>query len=226
MIHGIWYGDFEVRSMRDIPVFTTEYGVGSLVLREIPYRQEAYIRIQDTAFPKEFLEECVTFCRMAGAEKIYATGHAYLESFPLHSAIWKMQRSMENLPETEAMTMPVTEATLDQWRQIYNTSMADVPNASYMNAADGLKMLERGDGYFIHCHGQLLGIGIAADNIIQAIDSVKPGAGKDVLLALTHALSGETIELEVASANERAVKFYERLGFVISVEFSRWYRLV
>ena len=60
--------------MRNIPVFTTEYGVGSLILREIPYRQEAYIRIQDTKEPEAFLGECVDFCKAAGAERIYGTG--------------------------------------------------------------------------------------------------------------------------------------------------------
>ena len=33
--------------MKDIPVFTTDFGVASLILKEIPYRGEAYIRIQD-----------------------------------------------------------------------------------------------------------------------------------------------------------------------------------
>ena len=56
--------------MRDIPVFTTEYGVASLVLREIPYRQEAYISIQSSLQPEELLAECVSFCRACGAEKV------------------------------------------------------------------------------------------------------------------------------------------------------------
>jgi hypothetical protein len=34
--------------MRDIPMFTTEYGVASLVLKEIPYQAAAYITIQDS----------------------------------------------------------------------------------------------------------------------------------------------------------------------------------
>ena len=33
--------------MRDFPVFATDFGVSSLVLKEIPYREEAYITIQD-----------------------------------------------------------------------------------------------------------------------------------------------------------------------------------
>ena len=212
--------------MRDIPVFATEYGAATLVLREIPYRQEAYIRIQDTSYPDEFLKECITFCKMAGAEIILATGHDYLARYTVHTAVWRMTRPMTGLPETDAMTMPVTEATLQQWCDIYNRAMANVPNSSYMDSKDANQMLERGDGYFVHCDGQLLGIGIAASNKIQAIVSVQPGVGKEVLLALTHALSGEMIELEVASANERAIKLYEQLGFMRVAELSRWYRLV
>ena len=39
--------------MRDFPVFTTEYGVASLILKEVPYRQEAYIILQATEAPEE-----------------------------------------------------------------------------------------------------------------------------------------------------------------------------
>ena len=62
--------------MRDIPMFTTEYGVASLALREIPYRQEAFITIQATEKPKELLEECIGFCRACGKlmERAFAAG--------------------------------------------------------------------------------------------------------------------------------------------------------
>ena len=72
--------------MRDFPIFTTDYGVSSLILREIPYRQEAYIHIQDVQ-PDGFadhLKECVSFCRMAGAERIFARGHEMLADYPQH----------------------------------------------------------------------------------------------------------------------------------------------
>ena len=212
--------------MRDIPMFSTEYGVASLVLREIPYRGEAYIRIQDTAFPEEFLQECVSFCRMAGAEKIYATGHAFLHKYPLHTSIIRMQRSMDNLPETDAMTVPVTEQTLTRWQELYNAGMTDVPNAAYMDRKDANEMLKRGDGYFVHRDGELLGIGIAADETIQAVIACKKGSGRDVLLALTHALWGEQIRLEVASTNTRALRLYDRLGFIQTSELSRWFHVL
>ena len=84
--------------MRDFPVFTTENGVGSVVLREVPYKGEAYITIQDTQCPQAFLADCVAFCRMAGAERIYATGHKSLEAHPLYTSVLLMQRSKEGLP--------------------------------------------------------------------------------------------------------------------------------
>ena len=37
---------------------------------------------------------------------------------------------------------------------------------------------------------------------------------------------GETITLEVASTNLRAIRLYEKLGFVAVEEVSRWYQIV
>jgi len=39
-------------------------------------------------------------------------------------------------------------------------------------------------------------------------------------------LEGQTMELEVASTNERAIRLYERLGFVKTAELSRWYQVL
>ena len=86
--------------MRDIPVFTTNYGVASLTLREIPYKKIAYIRLQATQEPKELLHECVSFCRACGAERVYATGHEFLSAYPLHTEIWEMTCGADRMPET------------------------------------------------------------------------------------------------------------------------------
>ena len=73
--------------MKDIPVFTTENGAASLILGEIPYRGEAFVRIQDSLEPESLLKECVSFCRMCGAERVYASGHPCLEALPLHLSL-------------------------------------------------------------------------------------------------------------------------------------------
>ncbi len=209
--------------MKNIPFFTTEFGVASLVLKEIPYRGEAYIMIRDTCNPEKLLEECRDFCRAAGAEKIYGSGHTYLEKYPLHTAIWKMTVARDSLADTDAALFPVTEQTLEQWRRLYNRGMENIAGASYMTASDGKKMLSYGDGYFIYKEGILIGIGKASGDRIDTVVSVVPGAGRDLVLALNHALSGEEIHLDVASVNRPAVALYDRLGFIKTAEISRWH---
>lgn len=209
--------------MRDIPVFATENGVGSLVLQEIPYSKTAYIKIQDASQPEAFIKECKDFCAMAGAEHIYATGHSVLETYPLYTAIYRMSRDTQGLPETDALLFPVTEETLERWRELYNQKMKSVPNTAYMTLDKGKQMLQRGEGYFVHRDGKLLGIGMASGDRLDAVAAVVPYAGQDVVLALCHALSGEQIVLDVASENGKAIRLYERLGFVKTAELSKWY---
>ena len=209
--------------MRDIPMFTTEFGVASLVLKEIPYQGAAYITIQDSLEPEKLLQECLQFCRMCGAERIYATGHEALESREFYTAMWEMRRSLDGMPETDAALWPVQEQNLEQWREIYNNKVKNLPNGAWMSQADGKKMLEQGDGYFVHRDGKLLGIGRALGDQIDWVASVAPGAGRDVVCALTHALWCDTVKLTVASENMKAVALYESFGFVRTKEISKWY---
>lgn len=212
--------------MRDIPVFTTENGVGSITLKEVPYKGIAYIKIQSTQNPEVFLKECVDFCKMTGAEAIYATGHSILEKYPFHTAVLQMSVFREQLSHTDAALFLVTEKTVEQWRNIYNEKMQQIPNASTMTRDDGEKLIKQGGGYFVHRGEELLGIGIARDDTVEAVISVKSGAGREVMLALCESLFSESIRLEVASTNFRAIKLYENLGFLKTAEISRWYAVL
>lgn len=211
--------------MRDMPMFTTTNGVASLTLREIPYKKCAYIRIQDTLDPRELLQECCDFCKAVGAEHIYATGHCLLESYPVYTEIWQMRCLRQALPDTDAALIPVQESTLEKWRMLYNEKMQDIPNAQHMTLADAQQLLINGNGYFIHRDNKLLGIGIASGDRVDAVAAAYPGAGNDVLFALNHALSGNEINLEVASENHRAVTFYEKLGFIKTIMIEKWYKI-
>ena len=212
--------------MKDIPIFDTEYGVASLFLREIPYRARAHIKLQSTLDPQGLLEECIRFCRMCGAEWIDAAGHEYLEKYPLITALWQMQCDKEMIGTTDACLFPVTEETVDRWLEIYNQRMADIPNAAYKSSSDGKELLKAGDGYFIHKDGILLGIGKASGDFIDAVISVVPGMGQTVVQALCNALSGDTVRLMVAEANTRALRLYQRMGFVQTKLLSKWYRVL
>lgn len=219
------YHTNEVKGMRDFPVFTTQWGVASLVLREVPYKGEAYITIRDTSNSSEFLRECVEFCRAVGAKYIYGTGHKVMEEYPLHTAVYRMRAALDALPDSDAMLSPVTEKTLEQWRSINNDKMASVPNAATMSKSDAQDMLQKGEGYFVYKDGVLLGIGKVGQESVSAIASVVPGAGERVLCALCHGLLQSFVEVDVASENKRALRFYERLGFVKIAEISRWYKI-
>ena len=134
-----------------------------------------------------------------------------------------MQRPKDGLPDSDAALFPVTEKTVEDWRGLYNDRMKAVPNASAMTREDGKQLLVKGGGYFVHKDGELLGIGIAREDKIEAVASAKPGAGETVLLALCSALFSETILLEVASENRRAIRLYERLGFLKTELLRTWY---
>lgn len=211
--------------MQNIPMFTTENGVASLTLQEIPYSKKAYVTIQDASNPKDFLKECIDFCFAVGAEALFATGNAFLEEFPLHTIIYEMKCENSGMPTTDACLFPVQEVTLECWREIYNSRMQGVPNSAYLTSRDAMKYIRDGGAYFVHRNDQLLGIGIVKGNIIENVVSVVRGAGQDVLLALMSALPEDTVSLIVAEDNRKAVALYERLGFIKSREISRWYKI-
>lgn len=211
--------------MRNIPMFTCEYGVASLVLESIPQRGEAFITLQSSMEPEKLLEECRRFCRMCGAERVYATGHEILQERDLHTAIVTMTAWKDRLGETDAALFPVQEETAERWRSIYNERMAGVDNAAWITAGAMKKLMKETGVYFIHKDGELLGIGIVSGNQIDTLATVQRGAGAVVIQALCHAIAEDTVKLEVASTNERAICLYERVGFVKTGEKSRWYRV-
>lgn len=211
--------------MKDIPFFTTQLGVASLTLNQIPYTRCAYIRIQASQQPEEFLKECVEFCRCAGGEKFYITGHDICKKYPLHTEILQMRSDVVAIGETDASIFPVTEETLESWRGLYNDKVIRVPNGSWMTIAASKALLKEGSGYFIHDNGNLLGIGIASVDRISWVASFAPGAGKKVVRGLCKALSAESVVLEVASVNTKALKLYEELGFMTTAVLSQWYEI-
>ena len=211
--------------MKDIPVFTTEHGAATLILKEIHYQETAYIILRDALESQALARECADFCRACGAEKIYAAGHEALTAYPFFTAMWEMSCHRESIPDTDAALWPVQEKTLTQWQSVYNEKVKKVPNGAWMTKADAEKMLETGDGYFIHRGETLLGIGRASSDRIDWVASTAPGAGTDVVKALAHAATADRISLTVASVNQKAVTLYECLGFIKSAELSKWYQL-
>lgn len=209
--------------MRDFPMFTTENGIATLILREIPTKQTAYIHLQSSQEPEKLLSECVEFCQAAGAEKIYATGHACLEKYPLFTTIISMRGNAEGVGATELCLFPVTDMTWAEFCKVYNEKMASVPTANTLRLMDREKY-EKG-AYFVHKEGILQGIGIVEDNRILAIAACQKGSGREILAALCKVLPDDII-LDVAENNLPAVKLYTRCGFLKTAELARWYEIL
>lgn len=211
--------------MNDIPFFSTEHGVASLILREIPYRQEAYIRVQDVQ-PEALwllLEECAAFCRACGAERILWTGVDTDEEPEM--TVLKMQGTAWVNKDLLEQLFPVTEKTAAKWRRIYNDRMRSVPQAKTLSFTDEKELAEAGGTYFIHHDGELLGIGWLEDTRLLAIASCKPGAGERVVHTLMSLVEGSDMTLEVADRNTKAVALYGKIGFVPTGIVSKWYFL-
>lgn len=213
--------------MQDFPIFTTEYGVASLILKEIPYRGSAYIHIRDVRPEdlKAHLNECVSFCRMAGAERVYATGHQALECYPLDCTTVEMRGRAQPDPAKIASLFPVTEATAGKWRCIYNRLMAPVPHAATLEARDEQRIADALSTYFIHEDGKLLGIGWMEECKLLAVAACEKGSGEILMHTLMSLVEGADMTLEAASTNQRAIRLYERLGFIKTRELTKWYAI-
>ena len=211
--------------MKNIPLFTTEFGVASLVLEKIPYSGQSYVVVQNAVDPERLLQTCTDFCFAAGATSIYASGTAFLEKYPLHTTVIAMARALDGLPSTDALLCPVQKESLSDWRELYNEKMRDVPNAAFLSIRDSERLLREGSCYYVYQDRTLIGIGVAGNGTIRAIASVVSGRGKDTLLALCGVLHSDAVSLEVAASNIPAMRLYESLGFTQTGVVSRWYQI-
>ena len=206
-------------------MFTTSNGIASLILKEIPYSSKAYIRIHQTVAVSALLEECISFCRAAGAEYVYATGHPVLEAYPLHTKIVTMTCRRNAIKDTDADALPLDQVGLSEFRDIYNEKMHKIPNAAYFTDRDASELLQRGGGYRIVRNGKLIGIGIVSEGKLEMLAAVEKGNGQHVLAALSALLPTESVGVEVATANSKAYDFYTRLGFCEEETISVWYKV-
>lgn len=213
--------------MKDIPIFTTDWGVASLILKEIPYKEIAYVKVQDVqpGHIRELCDECAQFCRAAGAELVIASGHEELGRYPYFASVFEMRLAGFDRELTDACLFPVTEETVGKWRKIYNEKMAPVDYAVTMSAYDEKEILSSGGAYFVHRGGKLLGIGWMNGSELMAVASVVPGMGELVTRTLLTVADSDSVSLQVASTNERAIRLYHRMGFLMTREVNRGYRV-
>ena len=160
-----------------------------------------------------------------GAEKIYARGHEVVEQYPLHTVIYEMRGEISVREELVENIWPVTEETVGKWRELVNERMREIDNSATLEQKDEQEILSKGGAYFVHRAGEVLGIGWIVEDEVLLLAATQKGMGERVLHTLLSATRLEQIRLDVVSTNERAIRFYERLGLIKTGEKHRWYRV-
>lgn len=212
--------------MRNIPDFSCEYGAAQLILEEIPTSGKAYCMVH-WVLPgqvKALLSECAQFCTFAGAEQVFALGNDLgEEDYPLAFQVISMRAQKERLAQSTAALFPVVPELGENYLKIYHNAMKQVDGARQIKTVD--QLLKLGKAYFIHRGEMLLGIGQVEENRILALASTLSGAGAEVLCALAETIWADTVELTVADTNEKAIRLYEKLGFLSTGVEESWYRI-
>ena len=75
----------------------------------------------------------------------------------------------------------------------------------------------------------IMGYGTIGSGVAEVLEVnkelIEARAGERVFHSLLSADPPEQIRLEVASTNDRAIRFYEKMGLVKTAEIRRWYRV-
>lgn len=210
--------------MKDIPIFTCEYGMATLILREIPYRGEGYVLLR-AVFSEllPLLRACVGFCRAAGAERVYFSGNDALSSYPRYACLRERSIAADALPPTDAEAVPLKPEEAERWAEQYRRRFCDVPAAQSCTSAFLKEVLSEREGYYVVRGGRTVGLGQLRGGELAALASLERGAGRDVVCALAKRLSTPQIRLVCAEENLPAMRLYDALGFELGAVRECWY---
>lgn len=217
--------------MKNIPMFTSSYGLATLILKEIAWNGRAYVLVRSVWNDQiaALLDECRSFCRAVGAEEIYASWDA--EELPAEHA-WDMidmacPKSALPAPRQTVELEQAAPETAEDYLRIYNQCFRDVPAA----ASYDRKSLEPLYGeeliWLAKVRGQYAAVAEISKEGLEGI-AVLPefrGLGYDLAAAVLRMVPSTEVRLKVASTNVRARRLYDRLGFAEVGISRRWYRL-
>ncbi len=219
--------------MKNIPVYITEYGTATLILREIPHREIAYILLQ-SALPghlEDHAAQCAAFCRSCGAKTCLVSPGRDVgpPALPHAHDIYRLHTYKDYLPVPDAPVLlaPVDASNDAIFQRIYNQCFRSVSNAATCDR-DHLALLRQPDrqGFLAltdasapYGIGELWGSELAAVGLLPEYR----GGGQALTLSLLARCPGPEVTLTVASDNDAAIRLYDRLGFTVTETVSRWY---
>lgn len=222
--------------MNNIPVFMSQGGTATLILREIPHKQTAYIILR-TVLPENLrlmIGECAAFCRDCGAEHCFVSApdsSISLHGTPSHS-ILRMAAAKASLPACGSpfSLVPMTPDNDSIYQRIYNRCFRQVSNAVTYDQAQIQRIYREGQQAFLALApdgtpcgmGELHGSELAAVGLLPEYQGL--GKGKPLVLTLLSHCPGPDVTLTVASDNPAALGLYRSLGFAVTGTESVWYR--
>ena len=219
--------------MNNIPVFTGQGGTATLILREIPVSGRAYVLLR-TVLPhmeQALTTECASFCRMCGAEQVFAAWEdGSLDFLPHAYNIMLLHVEKSTLPAGKPVRLiPMTPDNDSIYQRIYNRCFFHVSHALSYDRGQIQRIYREGQQAFLALDAQdkPYGIGELHGNELAAV-AVLPkyrGTGTDLTLALLALCPGTDLTVTVASDNDAALHVYEKLGFRVKGVESRWYQL-
>ena len=222
-----------VISMNNIPVFTGQGGTATLILREIPISGKAYILLR-TVLPgqaENLVAECASFCKMCGAEEIFASWEdGDLPFLPPAYDIYLLHVLKSALPEGKPVQLtPMTPENDAIFQRIYNRCFSHVSHALSYDRGQIARIYREHQKAFLALDEKKkpYGIGELHGDELAAI-AVLPkyrGTGTDLAISLLQLCPGEELRVTVASDNDAAMRLYERLGFHLTGVESRWFRV-
>lgn len=210
--------------MKDLPVFTCEAGIASLILHEVPYRREAYILVRAAFGPQDtLLRECESFCRAAGAEKIYVGGEGDFSGRRIYARLLERSAPREMLNPC-ALTLRSAQE-LRSWSEAYNARFAAVPMAKTCDEAERRALAASGQALWVCDGDKPVGLGRTEDDEILCLAALERGRGAEVCRALAQRTVGTHVRVLCAEENTAAMRLYDRLGFDHGVVKSCFYFL-
>lgn len=216
--------------MKNIPVFTASAGVATLILAEIPYKQTAYILIRSVwTDPAALLDECGRFCRMAGAETVYASWEdQLLPGEPVYEMLSMSCRKAELPPPSGPLELvPLTPENSQAYLSIYNHCFRLVPGAATYTERDLKRLYDTDMAWLARKDGHFAAIAEISREGLEGIGVLPEfrGLGFDLAATVLQMVPSLTVSLKVASTNAPALRLYERLGFSAGPVISRWFRI-
>ena len=216
--------------MKNIPVFTAVNGTASVILQEIPFSGKAYILIRSVwTTAAALLEECRQFCRMVGAEQIFASWGT--EDLPGEHSYDLIAMTCEKAalpqPRRTVELEPLTPENGEEYLAVYNRCFREVPGAATYGQRDLKRLYDTDCAFLVRQNGVCIAVAEICEEGLEGI-AVLPefrGLGYDLAATVLQMVPSVTVRLKVAGTNERAIALYERLGFVREQIVSRWWKI-